>query len=258
MKVCSLALILATAAATPLAAQHGVEGLSNPYNTPEDVAAGGRLFRSHCGVCHGPVGEGGRAPSLTTGRFRHGSDDSSVYRTISEGIPGTEMPATFFNGRQLWQLVAFSRSLSEGKAAEQIDGNPDKGRMIFAGKGGCTNCHMAEGQGRRTAPDLSDIGKRSLADLESSILRPNEKVLPRHWVAKGVTKDGKTIQGMRLNEDTHSVQLIDQNEKLVSLAKADLSSFEVIKTSTMPSFDGTFSKSELNDLMAYLASLRKN
>ena len=168
------------------------------------------------------------------------------------------MPATYFNGRQLWQLVAFTRSLSEGKAAEQIDGNVDNGRTIFRGAGGCINCHMAEGQGHRTAPALSDIGKRSLADLESSILKPNAKVLPKHWVAKGVTRDGRMIQGMRLNEDTYSIQIIDSNEKLVSVAKADLSSYEVIKTSTMPSYEGKFNKAQLNDLMAYLASLRKN
>ena len=91
----------------PLPAQHGVEDLSNPHNTPEDAEAGGRIFRSHCAVCHGPEGSGGKATDLTRGRFRHGSSDTELYRTISDGIPGTEMPGIFFNGKQMWQIVAW-------------------------------------------------------------------------------------------------------------------------------------------------------
>ena len=256
MKATPALLALALAGA-PLAAQHGVEGLANPYNTPDDIEAGGRIFRSHCAVCHGPEGSGGKATDLTTGRFRHGSADSDLYKTVSDGIPGTEMPGIFFNGRQMWQIVAYVRSLSQGRAAEQIQGDAAAGRALFFGKGGCANCHRVGGEGSRTGPDLSDIGaKRSLAHLEEAVVDPNRQVLPQHWYVEAVTKDGKTVKGRRLNEDTHSVQLLGVDQRLTSLRKSELRDYKVVKTSVMPSYEGKFSADEMRNLLAYMASLR--
>ena len=252
-KALPLTLVLLAA---PLLAQHGVEGLANPYDSPEDVEAGSRIFRSHCAVCHGPEGSGGKAVDLTLGRFRHGSSDSDLYKTISDGIPGTEMPGIFFNGKQMWQIVAYVRSLSEGRAAEQAKGDPAAGKTVFMSKG-CANCHRVNGEGSRTGPDLSDIGAmRSLAHLEAAVNEPNQQVLPQHWFVSAVTKDGKTVRGRRLNEDTYSVQLLGVDQKLTSLRKEDLREYKIIKTSTMPSYEGKLSDSEFQNLIAYLASLR--
>ncbi len=243
-------------AAVSLPAQHGVEGLSNPYNSPEDAAAGGRIFRSHCAVCHGPEGSGGKATDLTLGRFRHGSSDTELYRTISEGIPGTEMPGIFFNGKQMWQIVAYVRSLSEGRAAEQAEGDIAAGKAVFTSKG-CANCHRVNGAGSRTGPDLSDIGAmRSLAHLEAAVMEPNQQVLPQHWYVNAVTKTGATVRGRRLNEDTYSVQLLGVDQKLTSLRKDDLRDYKIVKTSTMPSYEGKLSDAEFKNLVAYMASLR--
>ncbi|MCP5112639.1 MAG: c-type cytochrome, partial [bacterium] len=58
----------------------------NPHTSAKDVAAGGRMYRSHCANCHGTEGEGGRGPNLTSGNFRHGGSDQDLYTTISDGI----------------------------------------------------------------------------------------------------------------------------------------------------------------------------
>ena len=71
-----------------------------------------------------------------------------------------------------------------------------------------------------------------------------------------VTKDGKVINGRRLNEDTYTVQLIDEQEHLVSLTKADLREFAVLKSTPMPSYKDKFSAQDLADLEAYLLSLK--
>ncbi len=250
------ALLLAAATVIPAAAQHGVDTLNNPYSTPEDAAAGGRIYRSHCAVCHGIEGEGGRGAILTTGMFRHGPSDSDLYKTISEGIPGTEMPGTFYNGRQMWQIVAFVRSLSEGNAAAQAKGNPAKGQSVYAAKE-CSVCHLVNGEGGRKGPDLSQIGaRRSLGHLQAAVNKPNESVLPNHWTVKATTKSGKNVSGIRMNEDTFSIQLIDTSENLISLNKADLASFEIDRNSSMPPYEGSFKGTEFDDLIAYLASLR--
>jgi hypothetical protein len=63
------------------------------------------------------------------------------------------------------------------------------------------------------------------------------------------------INGRRLNEDTYTVQLLDDQERLISLAKADLREYTVQTTSPMPSYKN-LSADDLADLVAYLLSLK--
>ena len=218
---------------------------------------GGRLYRSHCANCHGAEGEGGRGPGLTAGRFRRGSSDQDLYSTISDGIPGTEMPGAFFEGRQLWQIVAFVRSLSKGTGTGQLPGDPTQGARIFRKRGGCLQCHMVGGEGGRSGPSLDDIGAfRSASHLKTAILEPGEQVLPVHWMARAVTASGETISGRRLNEDSYSIQLLDSKDRLISLDRSKLKSYDVSRESAMPSYQGVLDDEEVDDLVAYLASLR--
>jgi hypothetical protein len=75
-------------------------------------------------------------------------------------------------------------------------------------------------------------------------------------MVNAVTSDGREIRGRRLNEDTHTLQLIDEQEQVVSLEKADLRSLDVSTETTMPSFAGSLTPEELSDLIAYLLSLK--
>lgn len=228
---------------------------TNPHTTPEDVAAGGRIYRSHCIECHGRDGTGGRGPDITRGDLRYGNSDSALADTISTGIPGTAMPLFFFNGKQLWQIVAFVQSLRREEPPPP--GDPIAGAAIFRGKGGCMNCHMVDGQGGRQGPDLTTVGaRRSLRHLRSSILEPDQWVSPGDWKIRAKTKSGMPVEGFRLNEDTHSLQLLDSSDRLISLVKRDLENYRIIKTSTMPPYAGQLSQSELDDLVAYLYTLR--
>ena len=118
------------------------------------------------------------------------------------------------------------------------------------------SCHRVNGQGSRMAPDLSDIGTvRSARALEESLLDPTSSMLPMNRSVRGVTRDGKVVTGRRLNEDTYSVQLIDTQERLVSLIKADLKEYAVVKTSPMPSYRDKLTAQELADVVAYLVAL---
>jgi len=83
-----------------------------PRNTPADIAAGAALFREQCAGCHSPDGSGGPgAPALVGREFRHGDTEWAIYRTIRDGVAGTAMLAHPLKHEQLWQLVAFIRSL---------------------------------------------------------------------------------------------------------------------------------------------------
>ena len=71
-----------------------------------------------------------------------------------------------------------------------------------------------------------------------------------------VTRDGKVIDGRRLNEDTYTVQIADEEGRLLSLAKADLREFKISTKSPMPSYKGELTPEELADLVSYLLSLK--
>ena len=71
-----------------------------------------------------------------------------------------------------------------------------------------------------------------------------------------VTADGTQVVGRQLNEDTYTVQLIDEQERLRSFDKADLRELTVITESPMPSYADQLSTQELADPLAYLVSLK--
>ena len=125
------------------------------------------------------------------------------------------------------------------------------------GKGNCLSCHRINGKGSRLGPDLSEVGGiRTAVYLERSLLAPEESVLPEHRMVRAITRQGTVISGRRLNEDTHTIQLIDQDERLHSLVKSDLRDYTLLTTSPMPSYKDKLSSEELADVVTYLISLK--
>lgn len=252
--------VLTSALLVSIAGMASAQQTTNSFTAPEDVVEGARLFRNHCGGCHGPNARGGDiGPNLTTGRFTHATSDAAMFRVISEGVAGTEMIG-IYRGRtdkQVWQLVTFIRSLTARPEDAKLAGNAESGRALFAGKGDCRRCHMVGGEGGRLGPDLSLVGdQRSPADLQFDLTDPNRRMEPRWWTLKVTRPDGSVIEGFRMDEDTFSVRLMDRNENLWSFMKREVRSIERIETSTMPSF-ANLSAKEVDDLVAYLYSLRK-
>ncbi len=237
--------------------QNEKEETQNPYTASSDIAAGTANYRSRCAYCHGLDGTGGKGPDLTRGEFRHGSSDVDILRTIGVGIPTGEMPGTYFPEKQGWQVVAFVRSLSQSASRLDIAGNPAEGEKIYD-DAGCSECHMVAGHGGRLGSDLIDVGAlRSPEHIRTSILKPDDEVNRRYWSVEIVLRSDKVISGFRLNEDTYSIQVIDEEENLRSLWKKDIREIRETKTSTMPSYESTFSNQELDDLVAYLYTLRR-
>ncbi len=232
---------------------------TNSFTSLEDVATGQRLFRAHCGRCHGRDATGELGPDLTSG-FIDTRSDAGLFEVIAEGIPDTEMPAMFRTraDRSVWQLVSYLRSLNRRPENVSLPGDPAIGERLYRGKGGCRACHMVGGAGGRLGPDLTAVGDRRWpAELEVDLLAPDEAVDPRWWSIRATRLDGTSVEGIRMNEDTYSIRLLDTNENLWSVSKRDLRETERIETSTMPSYAGKLSPDELDDLVAYLFSLRR-
>ena len=93
--------------------------------------------------------------------------------------------------------------------------------------------------------------------LERAIREPSAALLPINRPVRIVMRDGKTIRGRRLNEDTHTVQIIDDSERLISVVKKDVRSMDVAKESAMPAYAGKLTDAEIADVVAYLLTLRR-
>ena len=224
---------------------------------PADVENGSRLYRTNCDACHGPEGASIPGVDFRRGQFKRAATDDDLFRVITNGVPGTAMPPTPMNDGGRLALVAYLRSLRDSAVSAAGSGNAARGKALFEAKGGCTACHRVHGKGARTAPDLSEVGAiRTAAYLQGSILAPAESVLPEHWMVRAVNRQGVATTGRRLNEDTHTIQMIDVDERLRSYQKSDLRELTLLKTTNMTSYEGKFSSGELADLVTYLLSLK--
>jgi len=245
------------AAQRPLAstdAQRGVE--SNPYSSSEDVTAGKEHFASRCVGCHGPNGEGNRGPDLTRAVYRHGNSDRAIFMNILSGIPGTGMPSIRLSDKEMWQLVAYLRTLNRVEESLPV-GDPAEGVDLFH-RHDCGRCHFIDGTGGRLGPDLSSIGwSRSAAHLRKSLIDPNDDIEDDFRQVVVTTNAGNNIQGLLRNEDTYSILLLDTSGRLRSVLKSDLQKIERPEVSLMPSFSERLDERELDDMVSYLASLRR-
>lgn len=231
---------------------------ANGHITPADLAAGAKTFRSHCAPCHGSNAQGGIGPNLAAGVFFHGNTDSDLFRNITEGIAGTAMPGTYFEDVQVWQVIAYIRSLGATAGADAPpQGDPQRGEALFREKG-CSGCHLVRGEGGIRGPDLSVVGSQRPADyIRESILDPDAKIQPGYRVAKITLNNGMSYSGFVMSEDTYLVRMLDFSKGLQSLPRSDFKSFDVAKNSSMPSFKGKLTGQEVDDLVRYLWSLKR-
>ncbi len=81
------------------------------------VQAGREFFLHQCSTCHGPDARGGTGPDLTRGQFQHGDSDSALFRTITQGVPNTEMLPRNIPPETVGQLIAFLRSATAANVA---------------------------------------------------------------------------------------------------------------------------------------------
>jgi putative heme-binding domain-containing protein len=218
---------------------------------------GKALFRSNCAFCHGGDARGGRGPNLVSAQLSHGDSDEAMKTVILEGVPGTSMPSfSEFTAEEVATIVGYVKGLSRGVSRQvHVPGDVTKGREVYASNG-CSGCHRIGDDGSVFGPDLSRVGAaRSVEYLRESIVEPSADIPDEYQGVAVATKDGQTITGIRINEDTFSVQLRDMNQKFRMFRKDQLNSVKEMDRSLMPPYT-KLSASDLQNLIAYLNTLR--
>ncbi len=232
-----------------------------------ELEKGKQLFLGMCSRCHGVGGGGGEGPNLNRPVLSHAPDDQALAAVIRDGIPDRGMPKVRrFTDAELHAMVIYIRSLSQNTAVA-ITGDLEKGRAIYQ-RSGCSSCHIINGEGGSLGPELTSIGAHRAPDyLRVAIVDP-AATLPRGVMAfpghgfneflpvRVVTRDGREVRGLRVNEDSFTIQVKDAGNQFYSFRKSDLQTLDKqIGKSLMPEYKSKIAGSDLDDLIAYLAGL---
>ena len=257
------ALLLFTATACGNPGQKDT-AIASTGNLPDSIMVGKKLFEATCVRCHGMDGSGLTGPSLKRPKLAHAPDFASFLQTVEFGIAGTGMPSNWaYSDSDCYHLYAYLGYLrNQGK--ETPTGDTAEGRIVYT-TSGCSNCHIMGGQGNSIGPDLSAIGaSRSPASLRQSIVDPAAELpgstdldngygFSLYLPVKIVTNDGKEITGLRINEDTYTIQLKDGANNYYSFNKNGLQRLDKqYGTSLMPSFKKILSDRQIENLVAFL------
>ena len=198
-----------------------------------------------------------RGPNIATPGLKHAADNKSLFGVIRGGLDGSEMPGFWqISDKEVWQVVGYVRSIGTVQPASN-PGDAVRGRALYEGKGACATCHVIQGQGGSAGPELTDIeARRSAAYLKDALIRPGGTSPDGYLIVRARLRDGREISGQRLNEDSFTIQLRDSQKRFHSFRKSDLTDLKKeFGKSEMPSYD-SLSSSEIEDLIAYLSSLR--
>ncbi len=235
--------------------------------SPEDVANGKRLYEATCSRCHGLDAGGSDGPSLQGAPERLGDD--AMGGIIRGGIPGTGMNGFgSLSADETGQVIGYLRTLGHTADAEIAKGDPAKGKTVYE-TSGCAGCHIISGEGGGVGPELTRVGAmRGPSYLLTTLVTPGA-ILPHEAGAmeRGrftqflfvhvVTRDGRSVNGTRVYEDSFTIELKDAAGRFHSFKKLELQKLEKLPgKSVMPSFKDTLSPTQRDDLVAYLSSLR--
>jgi putative heme-binding domain-containing protein len=255
-----LPLLICVVSLLPLAA--AAQTRATPTRPPgaaisSDTAAGRRIFDAQCAWCHGAGGTGGMGPNLQ-GKLRNGTTTASIVDIITSGLPGTDMPGfrSPLTERSIRQTAAYVQSLSRA-AARPGPGNAEHGATLYRSSG-CASCHVVDGQGGTLGPELTAIGaRRGAMYLRESLVKPAAAHPPGYLVVRAVPASGADVRGIRVNEDVFWIHIRDAGGTVHALQKSELKSVDrELDASLMPSYATRLKDAELDDLVAYLSTLR--
>jgi putative heme-binding domain-containing protein len=232
---------------------------SNPFTSERDIAEGRKLYSYYCVFCHGMDGVSGRGAQLASNYRKHGSSDREMFRTIADGVPGTEMSGHWIEEDEIWKILSFVRVLEKSAAGRTMGctpgaGDAARGAALFAGKGGCKACHRVDS---RLGPDLSAIGATHPREhLRESLVDPGKEMSRKFRTVRVRTTAGAAVRGILLNQDEYTVHLLDASERTQSFRRSALAAVEFPTESLMPSYASTLSAGEVDDVVAHLCTLR--
>jgi putative heme-binding domain-containing protein len=140
-----------------------------------------------------------------------------------------------------------------------MQGDAERGRLVFQKTGECAKCHVVNGEGKEVGPNLSEIGgKLSKPALFESILYPSAGIAHSYETWSAVTADGNVLTGLLVSQTADAVTLKKEDSLTVTLKPSEIDELVKQKISLMPAdLQKTMTTQELVDVVEYLTTLRK-
>jgi mono/diheme cytochrome c family protein len=181
-----------------------------------NAALGAPIYMKNCSPCHGAEGQGVDAPPLRNSSFIQNASDQTVFNTIANGLPNTEMPAWLqseggpLRDQQITHVVAYLHSLQgvsqlptatpeppEPKEPTLLPGTPTPEPAQPSNSGGagaavglsgsissgkpdfglyCASCHGPQGVLGVPNPGSEDESVPPLNPIDPTIANPNPDI----------------------------------------------------------------------------------
>jgi cytochrome c oxidase cbb3-type subunit III len=152
------------------AAPHGQPPPGPEVLAPNDVLEFGRLYAENCAGCHGAEGKGGAAIALADPVYLAIADDAAIRKVVSNGVPGTSMPAFgqkaggMLTDKQIDIITSGIRSrwghpgiLNGAEApayAAKSAGDVQRGQVVYTTY--CESCHGPNGSGGKKGSAITN------------------------------------------------------------------------------------------------------
>lgn len=258
-------------ASVPAMAQRATPQPVNPYHGNTQATEQGRDIYNHvCTACHGIDGTAGEmAPALgAAGHEYKRRYDTEIFDAVKNGIPGTGMLplGARLSDDDIWKVTAYIEALRGTAIDAPLAGNVAHGKEIFWGKGQCGSCHMIDGKGGLIGPDLSDIaGIRKANSIADALTKSEHEVynpggqrqhvllpLATYRPVTVTTVDGKTIDGVVLNQDNFSIEIMGDDNQLHLFDRTKVKVTVATKSLMPTDYDKRLTPDEFKDLLAFL------
>lgn len=153
----------------------GGEAKMKPVVRPDSVDDFWTLYSQNCSACHGVNGQDGPALDLANPVYQAIVDDSSLRKWITNGMPGTEMPAFaesaggFLTQKQVEILVSgiranWTKSTPSGATPPpyiaNLQGDKGKGEQVY--RDACMSCHAKSSERISGSSYLALVSDQSL------------------------------------------------------------------------------------------------
>lgn len=182
------------------------------------------------------------APSLIEREPALKADLAVVLRQLGADVASLQLPAPHAD------LAALRADVEKSKP-----GHAQLGRQVFA-RAGCVQCHSA-GEDARLGPPLAGIGQLTREYLIESLFEPSKVIKTGFETEVIETKDNRTLSGL-VREAGEELIVVNANAE-DRIPRSQVAGRRVQKLSIMPEgLPATLSVPEINDLIAYLQSLK--
>ena len=121
----------------------------------------------------------------------------------------------------------------------------------------CTRCHAIFEYGGNVGPNLSGVGSRlSPKEILTSIVYPSAALAPGHETVLLTLAGDSLVSGVVYERTEEQLTILSGKSDRKTFSRADIVEEEILPSS-MPSYADVLTKSEIRDIVAYLATVKE-